>query len=311
MAVSTVSPKSEHLWMTQLRKFLLPAAFLFPAGFFLAAFIAVPMIQAILLGFQRWNGIEPATWVGLRNYENLLQDKVFWQSMGNVVYYTVATTVFQTTIPLLIANILNSGLRGSTAFRFLYFMPVIISLTITGLLWRMIYEPNFGVLNEILRSLGLRDWTQLWLADRQLVIPCIIAVSIWQSLGFFMMIFFAAMQGIPQDLYESASIDGANVWHRFRFITVPMLRSTMTVVIVLNTIGGIRVFDQIWVMTTGGPNHASETLGTYLYRTAFGALGSSNPHLGYATAIAIVILIFSLIFSIIQIRVGQVNEVEL
>ena len=175
----------------------------------------------------------------------------------------------------------------------------------------MIYEPNFGVLNEMLRSLGLRDWTQLWLADRSLVIPCIIAVSIWQSLGFFMMIFFAAMQGIPQDLYESASIDGANVWHRFRFITVPMLRSTMTVVIVLNTIGGIRAFDQIWVMTTGGPNHASETLGTYLYRTAFGALGSSNPHLGYATAIAIVILIFSLIFSIIQIRVGQVNEVEL
>lgn len=311
MAISTVSPNREYLGAAQLRKYWLPALFLAPAGFFLAAFIAVPMIQAILLGFQRWNGIEPATWVGLRNYENLLQDKVFWKSMGNVVYYTVATTVFQTTIPLLIANILNAGLRGSTAFRFLYFLPVIISLTITGLLWRMIFEPNFGVLNEILRSLGLRDWTQLWLADRNLVMPCIIVVSIWQSMGFFMMIFFAAMQGIPQDLYESASIDGANVWHRFRFITVPMLRSTMTVVIVLNTIGGIRAFDQIWVMTTGGPNHASDTLGTYLYRTAFGALGSSNPHLGYATAIAIVILIFSLIFSIIQIRVGQVNEVEL
>ena len=112
MAVSIVSPRHEHLWVSQLRKYWLPALFLAPAAFFLAAFIAVPMIQAILLGFQRWNGIEPATWIGLRNYENLLQDKVFWQSMGNVVYYTLATTIFQTTIPLLIANILNSGSAG-------------------------------------------------------------------------------------------------------------------------------------------------------------------------------------------------------
>ncbi len=311
MAATTLNTRIESPLHLQLKRLWLPLVFLLPAGFFLVAFIAIPMIQAILLGFQRWNGIEPATWVGFKNYQNLLEDRVFWQSLGNVVYYTIATTIFQTSIPLLIANVLNSGLRGSTAFRFLYFLPVIISLTITGLLWRMIFEPNFGVINEMLRSFGLKSWTQLWLADKHLVMPCIIVVSVWQSMGFFMMIFFAAMQAIPQDLYESASIDGANIWHRFRFITIPMLRSTMTVVIVLNTIGGIKAFDQIWVMTTGGPNHASDTLGTYLYRTAFGALGSSNPHLGYATAIAIVILVFSLIFSVIQIRVGHVNEVEL
>jgi ABC-type sugar transport system permease subunit len=303
--------KNETSFMAQLQKLWLPFLFLLPAAFFLVAFIAVPMVQAILLGFQRWNGIQPATWVGLRNYSNLLEDRFFWQSLGNVVYYTVATIIFQTTIPLIIASFLNSGIRGSTIFRFIYFLPVIISLTITGLLWRMIYEPNFGILNEMLRSIGLEDWTQLWLADKNLVMPSIIVVSIWQSLGFFMMIFFAAMQSIPEDLYESAAIDGANVWHRFRYITVPMLRSTITVVVVLNTIGGIKAFDQIWVMTTGGPNHASETLGTYLYRTAFGALGSSNPQLGYATASAIVILVVSLIFSVIQIRVGRVNEVEL
>lgn len=311
MAVTTLKKRDESRLKAQLRKLWLPVLFLLPAAFFMLAFIAVPMVQAILLGFQRWNGIEPPTWIGLRNYQNLLEDRFFWQSLGNVVYYTVATTIFQTTIPLIIASFLNSGIRGSTVFRFIYFLPVIISLTITGLLWRMIYEPNFGVLNEMLRSLGLNDWTQLWLADKNLVMPSIIVVSIWQSMGFFMMIFFAAMQGIPQDLYESASIDGANVWQRFRYITVPMLRGTMTVVVVLNTINGIKAFDQIWVMTTGGPNHASETLGTYLYRTAFGALGSSNPQLGYATAIAIVILVFSLIFSVIQIRVGRVNEVEL
>lgn len=294
----------------RLGKFGLPILFLLPAAFFLLAFTAIPLGQAVVLSLERWNGIEPATYVGLRNYRLLLEDGIFWQSFGNTVYYTVASIIFQTTIPLLVASFLHSGIRGSTIFRFIYFLPVIISLTITGLLWRMILEPNFGMLNEMLRSIGLQDLTQLWLADRSWVMPSIILVSIWQSLGFFMMIFFAALQSVPDDLYESASIDGANAWHRFRYVTIPMLRRTIVVVIVLNTIGGIKAFDQIWVMTGGGPNHASETLGTYLYRTAFGAMGSSNPQLGYATAIAMLILILSLIFSIIQIRAGQIGEVE-
>ncbi|MCL4251760.1 MAG: sugar ABC transporter permease [Anaerolineae bacterium] len=279
--------------------------FLLPAALFLLAFTAIPLAQAVVLSLQRWNGIQPATFVGLRNYRLLLEDEVFRQAVGNTIYYTLATILFQTTVPLIVASILNSGIRGSTIFRFVYFLPVIISLTITGLLWSMIYEPNFGILNETLRALGLKSLTQLWLADRSLVLPSIIVVSIWQSLGFYMMIFFAAMQSIPEDLYEAAAIDGANSLQRFRFVTVPMLRNTIIVVIVLNTINGVKSFDQVWVMTAGGPNHASETLGTYLYRTAFGTLGSSNPQLGYATAIAMVILAVSLIFSVIQIRVGQ------
>ncbi len=279
--------------------------FLLPAALFLLAFTAIPLAQAVVLSLQRWNGIQPATFVGLRNYRLLLEDAVFRQAVGNTIYYTLATILFQTTVPLIVASILNSGIRGSTIFRFVYFLPVIISLTITGLLWSMIYEPNFGILNETLRALGLKSLTQLWLADRSLVLPSIIVVSIWQSLGFYMMIFFAAMQSIPEDLYEAAAIDGANSLQRFRFVTVPMLRNTIIVVIVLNTINGVKSFDQVWVMTAGGPNHASETLGTYLYRTAFGTLGSSNPQLGYATAIAMVILAVSLIFSVIQIRVGQ------
>jgi ABC-type sugar transport system permease subunit len=296
----------------QYKKLWIPFLFLLPAGFFLLAFMAVPLIQAIVLSFERWNGIDPPTWVGLRNYRLLLfEDRVFLQSMGNTAYYTIATIILQTTVPLLIANVLNSGIRGSSVFRLLFFLPVIISLTITGLLWSMIFEPNFGILNEMLRDLGLGGWTQLWLADRSTVMPSIIFVSVWQSLGFYLVIFFAAMQSIPQELYEAASIDGANIWHRFRHVTVPMLRSTIIVVIVLNTINGIKVFDQVWVMTSGGPNHASETLGTYLYRTAFGAMGSSNPQLGYATAIAMTILVLSLIFSVLQIRIGQIDEIEL
>jgi ABC-type sugar transport system permease subunit len=267
------------------------ALFLLPAAFFLLAFTAIPLAQAVVLSFQRWNGIDPVTWVGLRNYALLMQDENFWQAIRNTAYFTIATIIFQTSVPMVVSAVLNSGIRGSTIFRFIYFVPVIISLTITGLLWSMILEPNFGILNTMLRSLGLNSWAQLWLADKNWVMPSIILVSIWQSFGFFMMIFFAALQSVPEDLYEAAAIDGASAVQRFRFVTVPMLRRTIIVVIVLNTIGGIKSFDQIWVMTAGGPNHASETLVTYLYRTAFGTYGSSN-------------------FSVVQIRAGKSDESE-
>src|SRR6185503_14916298 len=132
-------------------------------------------------------------------------------------------------------NLLNSGIRGSAIFRTLYFMPVIISLAISGLMWAMIYEPNFGVLNEFLRSSGLGGLTRLWLADKTTVMPSIIVVSIWQSLGFYLVIYFAALQNIPQELYEAASIDGANAWDRLINVTIPMLRPVIVLVIVLNT----------------------------------------------------------------------------
>lgn len=293
-----------------LRKLWLPILFLTPAAIILVVFMAVPMANAILLSFTSWDGMRPATQVGLDNYTALLRDRIFWRALGNTAYFTIATVAFQTTIPLLIANMLTAKIRGSVVFRTLFFMPVIISLAITGLLWSMIYEPNFGVLNETLRSVGLGNLTQLWLADKRIVMPSIIVVSVWQSIGFYLVIYFAALQSIPPELYEAAEIDGANAWQSLRNITVPMLSSVITLVIVLNTINGVKVFDQIWVMTAGGPNHASDTLGTYLYSTAFGAMGSSNPQLGYAGAIAICILLLSFALSIVQFRLGQRHEVD-
>lgn len=302
--------KREPVVVRNIRRLWLPIVFLIPAALVLLLFMAVPLFNAILLSFQSWNGMSPPVWVGLKNFATLMKDRVFLIALGNTVYYAVITVLLQSTIPLLVANLLNSGVRGSTVFRTLYFMPVIISLAISGLLWAMIYEPNFGVLNTFLRAIGLSGWAKLWLADRGTVVPSVIVVSIWQSLGFYLVIYFAALQNIPQELYEAASIDGANAWDRLRNVTIPMLRPVMVLVIVLNTINGIKVFDQIWVMTAGGPNHASDTLGTYLYSTAFGAMGSSNPQLGYATSIAIVILVASFILSIVQIRIGRRQEIE-
>jgi ABC-type sugar transport system permease subunit len=289
---------------------LAPFFFLAPAGLVLLLFMAVPMVNAVMLSFQSWNGMSPARWTGFGNYTTLMQDRLFRQALGNTAYFTIATTVFKTVFPLLVAVMLNSGIRGGTAFRTLYFMPVIISLAISGLLWAMILEPNFGILNEGLRAVGLGDFTQLWLADRATVMPSIIFVSLWHDLGFYLVIYFAALRGIPQEYYEAAKIDGANAWHRLIHVTVPMLRPIIVLVVVLNTINGVKAFDHIWVMTAGGPNHASDTLGTYLYSIAFGAMGSSNPRLGYAASIAIVILVLSLILSVIQIRIGRREEVE-
>ena len=272
--------------------------------------MAVPMVDAIVLSFQNWNGMKPPTWAGFSNYIRLTQDPIFFQSLWHTVYFTACTAVLQTVLPLLIASLLNSGIRGSAVFRTLYFMPVIISLAISGLLWAMLFEPNFGPINTVLRSVGLGGLAQLWLAGSATVIPSVIAVSVWQSLGFYLVIFFAALQAVPQDLYEAARIDGANAWDRFINVTVPTIRPVIVIVVVLNTINGIKAFDQIWVMTAGGPNYASSTLGTYLYSIAFGAMGASNSRLGYAASIAIVILLLSLVVSIVQIRLGRRRDLD-
>ena len=287
-----------------------PWLFLAPTGLILIGLMGLPMGSAILLSFQQWNGMSDAVWIGFANYMRLPGDRLFVGALWNTAYFTIATVVFKASIPLLIAVLLNSGIKGSTAFRTLYFMPVIISLAISGLLWAMILEPNFGILNETLRALGLPQFAKLWLADRATVMPTIIAVSVWHDIGFYLVIYFAALRGIPVELYEAAEIDGANGWHKFFYVTVPMLRPIIALVVVLNTINGVKAFDHIWVMTTGGPNHASDTLGTYLYSIAFGGVGSSNPQLGYAAAVAVVILVISLVLSVIQLRVSRRNEVE-
>jgi len=293
-----------------MRTLWLPAAFLFPAVAIMLAFMFIPMVNAILLSLQSWNGLTSSTWVGLGNYQDLLQDPLFLNAFAHTALFVVVTVIFQTVIPLLVAVLLFKGVRGSVFFRTVYFMPTVISLAVSGLLWSIIYDPSNGVLNIVLGKLGLQSLEKPWLADTGTVLPSIMVVSIWQSLGFYLLIFYAGLQGIPRDVYEAASTDGANAWQRFRHVTIPLLAPVITVVVVLNTINGLKAFDQIWVMTAGGPTHASDTLGTYLYYTAFGAYGSANPQLGYASAIGVLILVLSAVLSIVQIRIGQSAAVE-
>jgi len=283
--------------------------FILPMVLFFLVFIAYPFFRALAMSTTEWAGYDKPHYIGLQNFANLLKDRIFWISLKNTSVFTVATTVLQTILPLLVAVLIMVGWRGSVFFRTVLFVPVIISFVVTGLLWRMIYDANFGILNNALVSVGLEEWTRAWLADPSTVMPAILVVSLWQSLGFYMLIFYAGLQGIPPELYEIAEIDGASGWQKLFYVTIPMLWSVTTVVMIINIIGGIQVFGVIYVMTRGGPNHASEVFGTYLYVTAFGAYGGGSPTMGYAAAIGVVILILSMIGTYIQFRVTGRRDV--
>lgn len=284
------------------RRALYGYLFILPTVVFFLVFIAFPFFRAIGISMTEWAGYDQPRFIGLKNFINMMNDRIFWIALKNTFFFMVATTILQTIIPLLVAVLLNAGWRGDVAYRTILFLPNIISLVVTGLLWRMIYDGNFGILNSALTTLGLTALKRQWLADPSTVMPAIIMVSLWASLGFYMVIFFAGLQSIPTELYEVASIDGANSWQKLVHITVPMLWPVTTVVMVINIIGGIKVFDVVYVMTTGGPNHASEVLGTYLYVTAFGATGGGSPSMGYASAVGVIILILSMIGTAIQLR---------
>jgi ABC-type sugar transport system permease subunit len=294
----------------KLSKLVAPFLFLLPAIVIFIVLTIVPLGRAIFLSTLKWDGIRLPVFVGFQNYENLLTDRIFLLAMKNTAYFVVAMVAIQSTVPLLIAVLVNAGLKGSAFFRTVYFMPVIISLAITGLLWSMIYEPNFGVLNESLRAIGLGSLAKFWLADQNTIIPSLVLVSVWQSMGFYLVIYFAGLQNIPLELIEAAQIDGANAITRFFKLTIPLLAPVITVVIVLNTINSIKVFDHIWVMTAGGPNNASTTFATYLYQIAFGAMGSAESQLGYASAIGVVIFLLTFVLSILQVKYGQTEEIE-
>lgn len=303
MAVAKVRRPSTTSLNFRTRQKLYGYLFILPTFIFFLTFIAVPFFGALGISLTEWAGYDEPRYIGIRNFVNLAQDRVFWISLKNTFAFTVATTILQTTIPLLVAVLINAGWRGGVFFRTVLFLPVIISFVVSALLWRMIYDANFGILNAILIAIGLEEWTHVWLADPNTAMPSIIAVSLWQSLGFYMLIFFAGLQSIPRELYESASLDGANNFHKLIYVTIPMLWPITTVVIVINIIGGIKVFDVIYVMTTGGPNHATEVLGTYLYVTSFGATGGGSPSMGYAATIGVVILALAMIGTVIQFRV--------
>lgn len=279
-----------------------------PALLLLVVFVYYPVVDNVRLSLYRWNAFSPSeVWVGLDNYGTLLKDPIFWSSLFNNIAYAVVSVIVQVGGGLVLAAILEELVRGRLKglFRTIYFIPAVLSLTITGLLFQFMYNPQIGLVNGLLDVLGLDAWKHSWLGESATAIWAIIAMSQWQSVGYVMVLFIVAMQRIPRELYEAAYIDGASRTRAFRSITLPLVREMTLLAMIITISGAFLVFNEVQVMTGGGPNNASHTLGTWLYKSAF-----FNDKMGYAAAIAVVIFVITLITSVVQLLLNRGKTVQ-
>jgi ABC-type sugar transport system permease subunit len=266
--------------------------FILPALIAFTVFIGYPVVRTFYLSLTTSDGFGGSTFTGLHNYSAMLSDPTLRTAAKVTVLYTVCTTVLQTAIPLALALLLYAGPRRSgLIYRTLFFLPAAVSLTVTGLLWRIGLTPTFGVVNRILADIGLGGLTHSWLGDTRTVLPTIIVVSLWQSTGLGMLIFYAGLSGMDQAVSESARVDGAGPFREAWSITIPMLRSIIEIVVLLNVINGLKLFDLNFVMSNGGPLHASESMSSYVYLLTFGSSIGGGASFGYGSAISVVVFL--------------------
>jgi len=273
-----------------------------PALLLLFAFILYPIGRTIVLSFYDYSITDNrSVFLGLGNYAEMLADPIFWRAIGNNVIILLGSVIFQVGLGLILAAILNRGIqRGKIFLRTLHFTPVIMSVVAVGILWKLVYDPSIGILNQMLMVMGLPVPKQGWLGDPNLAIFAILAAACWQYTGFVMVILLAGMQSIPDSLYEAAHLDGANQTQILARITIPMIRNVIIVAILITMIGAFKVFDIVYVLTRGGPANASQVLGTYIYYSAF-----TINRAGYASAIAVVLLIIAVSLGVLQLRYSR------
>ncbi len=276
---------------------MLPAyVLILPAFVSATAFLYIPMIFSGFWSFTKYNGLLPPQWVGLENYRALFQDERFLKALWNTVLFVILGMGIGPILGLITALLLNQKVRGRGFFRAAYFLPVMTSLVVVATIWKILLQDN-GIINEIVGFFGLPG--HAWLNDTTTALPAVVVTSIWQGFGFETVVFLAALQSIPGDYYDAALVDGASAWQRFRHVTLPALRPTIMFVYIIGIIGSFQVFDQIFVMTNGGPIDSTRTLVFDLY-DRFHQL-----KLGEASAVAYVLLIILATLSYIQIRVFE------
>jgi multiple sugar transport system permease protein len=270
--------------------------YLLPTFVGLILFSLGAIVVSVGISFTDWNILQPPHWVGLSNYVRLFSTPLNWQVFGNTLYYMGVIVPVGTALALGLALALNRGLRGIVVLRSLYFLPVISSTVAVSLVWGWLYNQQFGLINYLLSLVGITG--PAWLADTRTAMPAVIIMSIWKGLGYNMVIFLAGLQGIPQELYEAAAIDGAGAWARFRYVTLPLVSPTTFFVVVLSTIAAFQVFDQTYVMTGGGPAYSTTTLALFIYQNAFQWF-----HMGYAAALSYVLFAAVAVVTLVQFRV--------
>lgn len=284
----------------RLRNWSTIVVFLLPALVLFAALVLVPIGVALYLSLFKWGGFGPVTtFVGLGNFTRLFQDSVFLGDLWRGLLLIILSLGLQLPFSLAMAVLLNGRLRGRAVYRLLFFAPYVLSEVITGVLFSMIFQPGAGPADHVLKAVGLGGVGPegKWFASGSTVMITLFMVMTWKYFGFHMMLYLAGLQGIPREILEAASIDGAGAWARFRHVTLPLLGPTIRISVFLSVIGAIQLFDLVWVITRGGPIHASETMAVTMFQFGF-----KRFEVGYASAISVVMLLISMAFALVYQR---------
>lgn len=280
--------------------------YILPALLLILSLVFLPIVLNLYNSFFRWNSFEAGrTFVGFEYYWRLFKDPIFYTALKNNSLYAVISLTCQVGGGIIIAAILEDKLirRFQPFFRTVFFIPSVISIAVVGLLWQLLYNPEVGLVNGVLNAIGQSEWAHSWLGDSKTAIYAVVAVSQWQYTGYITMLLLIAMQKIPSEYYEAAMIDGASKIKTFFHITIPQVKEMILVASVITVIGAFKVFDEVYVMTNGGPGRSTEVLGTMLYRSAF-----RNDEMGYASTIGTIIFVITLTLSIIQIKLGKSGQ---
>ncbi|GAA0284442.1 sugar ABC transporter permease [Cryptosporangium japonicum] len=251
-----------------------------------------PALNSFYLSFTTWNGLGAAQPVGLENYRNLFDDTVFTGALKNNVIWAIGFGGLSVLGGLALALALNRPRRGVGLYRSAIYLPMVFSLAVTGLFWRVQYQPD-GSINTLLGAIGLESWEKQWLANPDTALYAVLVAAVWRQVGYVMVLYLAGLKGTDPTLDDASAVDGATAWQRFRYVTWPQLRGVNTVVFAVTVIDSLRTFDIVWAMTAGGPYHSSELLSTYMFQQGFKFL-----NLGYASAIAVVIFLLAVVFII-------------
>jgi multiple sugar transport system permease protein len=286
--------KERRLFKPEAKLALQAYVFLLPSFLGLLVFSFLPIIAVAVLSFFNWGLIAQPTFIGLKNYIQLLSSSLFWHSLLLTFYYVLLNIPMQTVFALLLALLLNQKIPGKGVFRTLFVVPWMATAVAMGIVWQWIFDPQYGALNTFLAVFHITG--PAWLSSPAWALPAIAAVNIWQYTGYNMLFFLAGLQGVPPDFYEAASLDGANRLQRFFTITLPLLSPTMFFVLVTDIIGSAQVFDTVYAMTQGGPGNATTVLNFDIYREAFVFF-----HAGYASALSMVLFLVLLIITLLQV----------
>ena len=287
------------------RVWLLVVPFVVPSLIFYTVFLIVPLLGTLALSFTDWSGISLANirFVGLANYRQLGSDPVFWESLQHNLIFLLGAILLKTTLALLLALALEQNLRFSAFFRGVYLMPTVISLVVVGIVFSLALSPSLGLINPFLQAIGLGQFAGSWLGDPQKVLPLVIVIDTWQGFGLYMFLFITRLIAIPQELHDAAFVDGASGRQDIWYVTLPLLKSTAAMVVLLAAIESLKAFALIYVMTNGGPNHQSEVLSTWAYFNAFTA-----NKVGYGSAILAVLLLITFCLAYIQVTRFQPKD---